>query len=274
MDSTLDYYIHVNSSDRMAGGSPAHYTVPLPFQIEKVTKIEFVSAEIPNTLFSASRIRNIYFTLNKSTFTNLTNEDIHCLIPVTPGLWEVRELVDFMENNVFELISMRKLDPLPFNILFNPHTSKFGFEVVDREIIKSIFINENTDPMFGFTPGSHLPYDEKEHVYWGQNMAVFKGVPFVYICLDQLTDSPYLGFMTPHPTKTPQNVLARIQINADILHYVYSTANSTDFYRSIEPLRPLILDHLTFSFLDPEGNLVDFQGVDHSLILRITSSLL
>jgi transcription antitermination factor NusG len=67
----------------------------------------------------------------------------------------------------------------------------------------------------------------------------------------------------------PPNVIARIQMNADILHMVNASPNSFDFVRAMNLVHPVNIDKLSISFVGANGKEVDFQGVEHSLLLRI-----
>ncbi|MGA9041637.1 MAG: hypothetical protein WB421_13980, partial [Terriglobales bacterium] len=153
------------------------------------------------------------------------------------------------------------------SFFFNEHTSKIAF--VGNQI-ESLTILDDTDPLFGFDVGPVMNDPTNPTFFYGQNMAISKLPSYLLLCMREMQDEGYVNFLTSS-SKGPRNVIARIQMNADVLHMVNSSSNTCDFSRPINFANPLNLSRLSLSFVGPEGESVDFQGVEHHLLLKVTS---
>lgn len=257
-----DYFVSVRSKDRVSG-TPNRYTVRLPCMIFNAHKIDFVGAEIPNTLFT-TKIRYMYLSVNGVNYT----------VPVQPGIYETTDLMTYMSSNIYVSSTYLTTNtPIPANTItfsFNDHLSKIA--IVCSPSVTNVTIMVNTDPMFGFNVGStYAPtiLPSVNGIIYGDRLVAMDVPAFVFLTLEELNDGDALNFITSSSTFMPPNIIARIQMNADILHMVNSSPNSFDFVRSMNLIHPVNIDRLSFKFVGPNGAEVDFQGVEHSLLLRI-----
>ena len=267
-----EVFINVRSQDRISG-TPSHYTVNLPSMIPNVIQIEFVSSEIPNTIFSTTT-SYFFFTINYTLSGSVYDTEI--IIPIQPGIYETNDLMNTMTSNMYidseYLYTNTKLDPTIVNFMYNEHLAIICMKqgTNPNSTINSITIDEGTDPRYGFQVGP-LSLNTVSNTYNAQSIALFNGTPVIFVCLEQMNDSCSSYFINPVSSNTPlRNVIARIPMNADILHYVVSSPNTVDYVRPILLSRPLNLSQLTISIVLPDGTHADFQGVEHSLLLKVT----
>ncbi|MGA9042409.1 MAG: hypothetical protein WB421_17880 [Terriglobales bacterium] len=257
----------MRSKDRVSG-TPDKYKVCLPTLIENVVQIEFMSAEIPNTLYT-THIRFFNFAINVADVIS------HITIPVQPGIYSTSDLMAFMTANMFladtYLITNDTLDPSIVWFTFNEHKSQIGINVSSE--VSEVFIDNFTDPMFGFAEGE-VYADIDTGVYYGTSLSAFNVPSFIYLCIDEIQNQAVTNFMTASNAATPHNMIARIQMNAEILHFVMTASNGSDFRRPLTMSNSINLSTLSITFLGPDGGAVDFQGVEHSLILKVTSKRL
>ena len=273
---TQEYFVAISSEDRDSG-TISKYTVSLPSLIERVVRIEYVSGEIPNTLY-VSNMRYVFFRL-----TDALDDPFYFTVPVLPGIWKSNELLNHMTENIFftptYLETNERLNDMnnPTVVFtFDEHTSKFGLVIRYPGVYKDPRIIEGTDTFFGFIPDEDriLPHHAVlTNTYYAEHVCMTKVPSYLYLCLDEIGDFPCSDFMTSYNPKKviPLNIIARIQMNADILHVVNSSPNTFDFSRPLNPRNPMNISRLSLSFRGPDGNVVDFKGVEHSLLLKLTT---
>ena len=268
--SFFETFVCVRSKDRVSGTS-SKYKVLLPNMIENVVQIEFMNAEIPNTLYT-THIRFFRFSINATDEAGIESIS-HIMVPVQPGIYETQDLMAFMTDNMFIAetygITNESLDPTIAWFTFNEHTAQIGINVSNE--VSQVFIDEGTDPMFGFETGEVYAPPSNPNVYYGTMIASFAVPSYVYLCIDEIQNQAFTNFMVPLNVVCPRNMIARIQMNADIFHYVVAASNGSDFCRPLAVSQPMSLSSLSISFLGPDSRPVDFQGSEHNLILKVTS---
>ena len=243
----IEYFVSIRSIDRVYG-TPSRYTVRLPCMINNAHKIEFVSAEIPNTLFT-TKLRTMYFTMN----------DIPYVVPIMPGVYETSDLMTYMTSNVYVLsiVPHHEYENGPVHV----HVLVQRTHVQNRVRVFSLRHIYHDRSSHG--PHVRIQYiilvHHLEHpsvvsnLFYGDRLVAMDVPSYVYLTLEQLNDGDALNFITSSSTFMPPNVIARIQMNADILHMVNASPNSFDFVRTMNLIHPVNIDRLSISFVGPNG---------------------
>lgn len=268
-------YISVRSKDRTFhdNTTSSQYKVLLPRMFHNVIKIEYINAEIPNTVFSANS-RQFIFSCNVTDATTPTLvSSLVCVVPVLPGIWEDDDLMNFMTNNIFVqstygITNLRISGIFTFGV--DSSTNKLYVQPTNSSLVSQFKVLSGTDTSFGFINDSIIPLSLSGK-YYGTYPMTFSAPNFLFLCVDELLDFEPSNVLTPISNKVPVNkILARLQLNADVLHWVVQSPNVQDFVRKTRSGHYVNFHTLSISFLDPFGNVVDFQGVEHTLLLRVT----
>ena len=80
--------------------------------------------------------------------------------------------------------------------------------------------------------------------------------------------SKYIFGSSSVPIETDK-VVTRFSIHAGLNHMSFFSNERNMHERHFDPHPPIHLSRLTIRFLRPDGRLVDFNGYDHSLHLRV-----
>lgn len=271
-----EVFVSVRSRDRtmMPLSSPSKYTVNLPRNFRNVTKIEYIDAEIPNTLLPENK-RKFFF---KAVIVDATNSNlvsnVTCVVPLKTGMWESQQMCTFMTNNIFILNSFQ-ISNLRLNGMFafgyDNSTFKMYVQCLNPSCVSFFQVTAGTDEGFGFIQDQYIPMTSNGRYYATFPMN-FDVPSFLYLCVDELRSyatAEQLIVPITNKTDTPI-VMARIQMNSDTFHWVVQSPNAYDFARKARKDNICNLSQLTISWVDPFGKLVDFNGVDHTLLLRLT----
>jgi len=271
-----EVFVSIRSKDRnmIPLTNSSKYSVNLPRLFQNVTKIEYIDAEIPNTLLPDNK-RKFFF---KAVIVDATNpalvSNVTCVVPLKNGMWESSLMCAFMTNNIFILnsfdVSNLRLNGM-FSFGYDNSTFKMYVQCLNPSCVTFFQVTAGTDEGFGFIQDQYIPMTSNGRFYATFPMN-FDVPNFLYLCVEELRSyntSEHL--MVPISNKTDTSiVMARIQMNADTFHWVVQSPNAYDLSRKSREDTVCNLSKLTISWVDPFGHLVDFNGVDHTLLLRLT----
>ena len=149
------------------------------------------------------------------------------------------------------------------------------FAVLKHENLDNIVIEEaRTTREFGFDTHRMVstPYgNDGENAYYASSIAQLRSSSHIWMTIEELSSMPYWNVVSTN-THLPRNVFARIQMATDILHWVFWSQGVEEFKRECAFGQTTSLSQLTIGWLDSHGDVVDFHGIDHSLVLRVTQS--
>ena len=159
---------------------------------------------------------------------------------------------------------------------FDSRLGKF-LVILTHAILDNIVIEEaRTDREFGFDKHKiteNIPYvlDNTKTAYYAHNIAQLHSSSHIWMTIDELASMPYWNVVSTNK-HLPRNVFARIQMATDILHWVFWSQGVEEFKRECAPGQTTSLSQLTIGWLDHAALPVDFHGIEHSLVLRVTQS--
>ena len=157
---------------------------------------------------------------------------------------------------------------------FDPRLGKFYAQCVTASINNFLCELASTSPELGFTAHKcstvNVVAVAGSNQFYAASISQLKSTSHIWMTIDELACMPYWNIMATHPL--PRNVFARIQMQTDLMHWVFWSQGIEEFKRVCAPGMTAMLDRLTIGWLDESGNLTDFHGVEHSLVLKVTQS--
>ena len=161
---------------------------------------------------------------------------------------------------------------LGLSFKFDKRLGKFYIQTDPTKVTSVMIHTHQTSPELGFeahlmTP---LPVSSTESRYYGIHVAQLYNSSHLWLAIEELASMQYWNVIATHPL--PRNVFARIQMATDVLHWVFWSQGIEEFKREASPGSSTSLDQLTISWLDENGQLTDFHGLNHSFMLKITQS--
>ena len=126
----------------------------------------------------------------------------------------------------------------------------------------------------GFTEHKIVPIPDvvtpNTNRFYSSSISQMYSTSHIWMTIDELSSMPYWNIISTF--NLPRNVFARIQMATDILHWVFWSQGIEEFKRECGSGEKCSLSQLTIGWLDQNGDVTDFHGMDHSLVLRVTCS--
>jgi hypothetical protein len=303
---------HVDSKYREEGGTPGSYTYPLDKQLRHVTNIEVVYGEIPSSSFSfkvgdsgsewgfgRDRTNTIHVTLTFGTVwpAPVTYERF---IRLTPGMYTGPEFAEQIQDslNVEWNPNALGINSLPrsnrdidenfgcgagfFTATYNEATNRIsitrGLNAVNLSLGPG-----NTKFVTGFVFNSIPP---SIGIVAYENLDVLPGMTLQATQSVEIMSAP-IAFLViknvkfrrannlPNNSGIPsagRGQLARFQLTAQFGYMNYFSTEHLLEHGEVEEPCSTNIDHLEIEWINRDGNVMDFNGLNHTLQLRISHS--
>jgi hypothetical protein len=255
--STRDIYIDSSRRSEPYGNV---YTMFIQNPMKNVKQVDLVSAVVPNTMYNIT---------NSSVFSihDLTTL-VDTQVQVDPGFYSACSLANAINNNQ-SLILADMLDGEGKFIFSNivPFTTGFSIKNATSEFSSITGIGQNEVSVFGNT--ININYANNWNL---KSLNVINMHPtgnFVFLEIDQLRP-PYPIDAVQDPVKS-ESFLKFATIPMDTISGTTKIfKENSDYKISVHYPTPIDkVDRLTIRWLDTNGNVLNFNGVDqNSLILR------
>jgi hypothetical protein len=286
-------FLHISSigRDSLISDTPNSYSITLSERIAGVRRIELVSLELPNTVFPINVSNNtLYMQITAAAMT--LSPIITFVIP--PGMYDTVTLPAALTTAFQTTLPALFLSVVP---LLN--TIAFIYDnTLDRLVIihdpsatanisvKMVSGMYAIPEWIGFSGTSQDAYSTTQtYSTTGYKMFVpensvdlsVANVAFLRIsCIGanvimntmEVQNIHFPMFMNSHLT----NVIARVQLNVPPSAIIFNSysARDTCFYLQIpESYRPWNMYQIRVQWTDENGNILDFNGEDHSFMLRL-----
>lgn len=254
--------LHIDSRDRdpQAASSPSKYTVRLPQKFKKVISARLVSAEIPSSFYV---FRASYGNTSLNTIVN----GVAKTITIPDGNYSGSTMAVALRNALNEAYQ-----PWTFNVTLSKTTLKLTIINLDGY---DVGVDTTTDAAgsrewgLGFFLGF-----EKNAILTGPVVTaprVCATNPYTYLVLDiEELNGAFEGGLDGSAMAT-RGCFAKIPFSANSFEYVFLDASSA----SATPLsyKPPItsLDRLRVKWRFHDGRAVDFEHLEHSFTLELTT---
>lgn len=261
-------YLYVDSKNRTEAYGNA-YTVYLPDVIRGVTRVDLVSARVPNTMYN---------------LTNGSNDIIYNsrTLALPPGFYSAPTLATYIgyasANAGVQDLNIEYL-PAEGKFIFYQSTS-FTLNVLSTQMSSLIGL-----PIGQYTSVNNNPYYINHPTYGGKYIIKSQTVinlsvnEYLFLDIDELKTQYTLDTkpMIPEPGMFPGTTIARSfgMIPMDIASGgIKCFKEHTDYVMSIRyPLPIDSLSKLTIRWLDKDSSVVSFNGVENNAFtLRIFSN--
>ena len=239
-----------------------NYTWPIGRTLKNVSSIEVMYAEIPNSYYNIPEGDNTFVvTLDSTNYT----------VTIPPGNYHADDVVVGL-NTVLSGVSISISTYTNLSDLFT-------------------FTLDETTGVLGLThhasltlPGSvsQFPYGlgwlndttwtalVTGDTYSAGGVLRLGAEAVLYLSVPETSHhgSKYIFGSSSVPIETDK-VVTRFSIHAGLNHMSFFSNERNMHERHFDPHPPIHLSRLTIRFLRPDGRLVDFNGYDHSLHLRV-----
>ncbi len=249
-----DIYIDSRRRSEPYGNS---YTLFIQTPLKNVTKAELISATIPNTLYNITDGSNV-FVINSTNVYSIAN-----------GFYSACGLSE----------TVNKSTSADYKLMFIQSEGKFMF--VGPSDFTVDILSDEFKHVTGFESNlySNLAttsngFYDMSGVYVVKSTKVANMKPggeYIYLDIDELRRPFPIDAVTDPNTSQSSTFFAIIPMDVNS-GSIKTFKEYTDYAISVEYPKPIDqIDRLTIRWLDYQGNLVNFNGIDeNALILRFT----
>jgi hypothetical protein len=235
------------------------YTLFIQNPLKNVTKVELVSATVPNTIYNITDGLNI-FTLNGVTKCSVSN-----------GFYSTSCLIDAVnKSEVGNDVSLAFLCEEGKFIFYAQN--EFTLDITSNEFLKMTGF-ESVNLVSNLATTSNGVYSS---TYMGTNFVKATSVAnfktcgeYIYLDIDELRRPHSIDAVTNVYNSQSSTIFAIIPLDVSS-GCIKTFKELTDYKVSVEYPKPIDqIDRLTIEWKDFDGNIVNFNGVDeNALILR------
>ena len=286
-------FFHIDSRTRYFKSPvkpPSNYEFTLPRTLRSVREIELFRAEVPSSMYNILDT-DPNFTFRVTIFRQNNPADpvlVEWKIP--PGAYTLRNIVqrlNALKDSDFQLTGSGVASWLAFaadeitgrvlltaTIPTNPAPTPAARLEMTLFPYYALGIDTQAESTGVPTFGSPSVVSSQHPVRLNMPTVAFlsfSNIKAIGTGTDDLFSvTELLGHASfPNPGHVPRGTLmARIQLEASTFTYNYIGSENRVYLRQF-PSGALNLDHLDIVFTDPLGRLIEFNGADHSLFLRI-----
>lgn len=288
--------------------NPADFTITLPMELDNVTKMKLISAEIPYTFyFISEKKENNTFTINVKDASNNITENYPFTIP--DGSWTSDNfetmlnitldntttgsgLVRYLTFNGFSTLYADGKSI--FRIKTNDEITDIGLNTalapfieyslsVDKVTSGEISFSESSLSFLGFTEdqlNKTIIYTDILNVFFITYNGVLRGNSiygdgintYIFVCIDDYVGNSkdqIISCLYENQGYLSKNILGRIQIRTDELTNIIN--NNDDFvFKERDYFGNVNIRKLRITLLDKFGNVLELNGIDVSLALEFT----
>ena len=271
--------VAIGSRDRniAVNTDPAKYVIDLSQSYKQVTSIELVSADIPNTGYVVEETRNLlHFQDTEDQISDGTYYEV--ILPV--GNYSIDASSGLsIRKNIEDLMNDASTGSV-YAVSVNTYTNKLTIEQTSGSgVFNLLFIGKEENYSHGKT---RTKYRENSigHMIGFERMNYSGDISYTGSYSYNLTIDNYL-VMKVNDYNRIDSVNSNVQdafcvIPLDTTINNFSYAKNCDYIRNdryvkvfSEPIPEL--NKISITFLDPRGNLFNFNGHDHILIFEISS---
>ncbi len=237
------------------------YTLFIQNPLKNVTRAELVSATIPNTIYNITHGTNI-FSVNDTNVYSVAN-----------GFYSSSSLVNSLKNGFAQAdVNFSFLCEEGKFIFYSPNT--FTVNVFSNEFSIITGFPSNTTLVSNIATFSNGMYSTSTyygmHFVKSSNVANFKTCgEYIYLDIDELRRPHSIDAVNNVYNSQSSTIFAVVPLDVPS-GSIKTFKERTDYSISVEYPKPIDqIDRLTVRWLDYEGNVVNFNGVDeNALILR------
>lgn len=249
-------FIHIDSSlrDNRESTPPNNYKVPLPDVLRRVREVEVFRAEIPSTIYDIDAPKNL-LDLEIRQFDPPNTSVKRFTIP--PGSYSATTLVAALN----EVNAVNTIEP-GLSFAFSSATGKLRIAHSGARAIKfrNAFYSLGIDTVVaGSNAGFANPLVADAPVRLAVATSVFLAIPELSHPLPDIMLHPQLP--------STSDVIARFQLTAPPLYMNFIGAEGRYYLRQYAG--GLNVSSLTIRLVDSAGNLLNFNGADHRIFLRV-----
>lgn len=246
-----DIYVDSRRRNEPYGNS---YTLFLQTPLKNVTKAELISATVPNTLYNITNGINV-FVVNSSNVYSIAN-----------GFYSASSLVDAVNKNIGGVCTLSFLHA-EGKFMFTG-SNAFAIDVLSDEFSQITGFESNLYSNLATT--SNGIFNPSIGPYFAKSMNIANLKPcgeYIYLDIDELR-RPFAIDAVTHPNESQSSTIFAV-IPLDVNSGCIKTFKEcTDYSISVEYPKPIDqIDRLTVRWLDYQGNLVNFNGVDENALL-------
>ena len=287
-------FFHIDSRARFIEGQPVvnpnpkppnNYHFTLPRMLRGVREIELYRAEVPSSMYNITDIDD-FFTFTVTIFrTNLPVETLTVQWKIPPGAYTLNSIVEMLNVMKDADVRLAAAGVTPF-LLFvaDPLTGKLSLTAtipanptptVRLELTLHPFYTLGTDvSVSGAGTATSWVVSSQYPVRLQVPLVVFVALTNIRALGTSSEDIEVHSNLFGHANNSTHGhvsrgcIIARLQLTQGQWGVNYLGSENRIYLRQFES-GALNLDHLNIVFTDPLGRLIDFNGVDHSLFLRI-----
>jgi hypothetical protein len=232
------------------------YTLHIQSPLKNVTKVELVSATVPNTIYNITNGSNV-FSISDNVFS------------ISNGFYSTCGLVEAVNNTIsnnsytFSFLNnegkfiMISTDMFSMTVLSDEFTKLTGMSgtLVSKMVTSSngIFMGSSSTTYY-FVKAPRIATMKP----WGE---------YVYLDINELRRPFEVDAVSDAFTSKNSTIFAIVPLDVTSSH-IKTFKEFSDYKISVEYPKPIdIIDRLTIKWLDYQGNIVNFNGADDNAIL-------
>lgn len=276
--TTIKKFLNIDTRFRenYYGTLSSNFGLNLPMSINNVTTMQLSAIELPNTLYSVSKIFGTnYFSVARNGVAK------NIIIP--DGNYDAASLCAYLTNYMINIGGY--FADICF-ILDSDGTSQNGsgkiiISLIDAPSNNSTFsvsfqqdisgADNKTTPLplkIGWKMGFRNGVYENNTTYVAEGLPDLSGPKYIYLAVDDFNNNVNNGFYSAFTSSIMNNnILARVSLQGTALYneYVNETANA--YVRSY--FGPVNINKLQIQLLDEYGRTLDFNNMDFSFCLTM-----
>lgn len=251
------YYLHVDSKNRDTNLYPHGntYVLHVPTTIKNVTKVDLVSARIPNTMYNLTDGTNVFSTASLSS-----------PVSITPGFYSAQLLADEMNErlNIRESIQYSQAEG-KFLYLTNESTSTITIH--SKELAKMLGLDANKTYTVSLLD---IAISGFSYAVRSERVVDFSLNEYVFLDIEEFR-SPFFSDAKSMPLSGTNagNMFAAIPMDVPSTQ-VKNFKENTDYSVSIDVNPRQTLSRITVHWYDKDLRALNFRGFDNNgFILRL-----
>jgi hypothetical protein len=248
-----EIYVDSRRRSELYGNS---YTLFIQNPLKNVTKVELVSATIPNTIYNITNGENI-FSINDTTNCSIAN-----------GFYSSSSLVDAIKKSTTENVQFSFLCEEGKFIFYSP--DEFTLNVYSTEFSLITGIGSSVSNLATTSNGVYSSSYLGNQFVKSSSVANFKTYgEYIYLDIDELRRPHSIDAVNNVYNSQSSTIFAILPLDVSS-GCIKTFKEHTDYKIEVEYPKPIDqIDRLTVRWLDYNGNIVNFNGVDeNALILR------
>jgi hypothetical protein len=232
-----------------------------------VREVEVFRAEIPSSFYNISEGQNrfVFYIKHINMAPDAPPTDPYKVEWVIPaGFYSLATVVEQLNALVQASSSGDAIHELDVK-------DKLTF-TADQRTGKISLVSNDENYVTSFDPFYELGIDGKTLFAQVSTSVVpvrLASTEVLFLCVPELSNYSDVMWHSNNPKGDMSDVLARFQLIEGGFHINYIVPENRIYLRRYPLGSGINLKNLTLKFIDTRGNLVDFNGADHSIFLRV-----